>query len=63
MYLFERLSKNTRVVFAVLYKFFQNEARFPYEKTEVPKSVVEFIAKQIDIDPNLFDLMRSKTRK
>ncbi|SHE40489.1 Transposase and inactivated derivatives, TnpA family [Seinonella peptonophila] len=48
-------SGETRIGFAVLYKFFQNEARFPYKKTEVPKSVVEFIAKQIDIDPILFD--------
>ena len=41
----------TRIGFAVLFKFFQYEARFPTHKYEVPKAVINYIAKQIDAQP------------
>lgn len=44
----------TRLGFAVLFKFFQNEARFPYHRNEVPKAVVEYIAKNLRIAPALY---------
>jgi hypothetical protein len=39
--------------FAILFKFFQLEARFPMTKQEVPKSVTSYIAQQLDISPKL----------
>lgn len=44
----------TRLGFAVLFKFFQNEARFPYHRNEVPKPVVEYIAKNLRSAPALY---------
>ncbi|MEQ8192471.1 MAG: DUF4158 domain-containing protein [Candidatus Eremiobacterota bacterium] len=35
-----------RLGFAVIFKFFQQEARFPITKHEIPKVVIDFIAKQ-----------------
>ncbi|MED0673926.1 DUF4158 domain-containing protein [Aneurinibacillus aneurinilyticus] len=43
-----------RLGFAVLLKYFQQEARFPTNEQEIPKITVEYIAKQIDVSPNLF---------
>lgn len=40
-------SSETRIGFAVMFKFFQYEARFPFHKFEVPKTVISYIAKQI----------------
>jgi Transposase and inactivated derivatives, TnpA family len=39
----------TRLGFMVLLKFFQLEARFPNSKNEVPKVVVKYIAKQMQL--------------
>jgi hypothetical protein len=39
----------TRLGFAVLLKFFQLEKRFPYAKNEIPKDVVSYIAKQLQL--------------
>jgi TnpA family transposase len=47
-------SSETRLGFAVMFKFFQNELRFPYRKNEVPKAVVEYIAKQLNIDSTIY---------
>lgn len=47
-------SGETRIGFAVLFKFFQYEARFPTHKYEVPKTVINYIAKQIDSKPELY---------
>lgn len=47
-------SGETRIGFAMLFKFFQYEARFPTHKYEVPKSVIHYIAKQIDSKPELY---------
>lgn len=42
-------SSETRIGFAVMFKFFQYEARFPFHKFEVPKVVISYIAKQIEV--------------
>ncbi len=44
----------TRIGFAVLFKYFQYEARFPINKYEVPKVVINYIAKQIDSSQELY---------
>jgi len=44
----------TRLGFAVLFKFFQYEARFPTQKSEVPKSVIQHIAKGVGVSAVLF---------
>ncbi|WP_339167699.1 Tn3 family transposase [Brevibacillus sp. FSL L8-0520] len=54
MKLIENKTGETRIGFAVLFKFFQNEARFPTHKFEVPKAVIAYIAKQIFSDPELY---------
>lgn len=54
MKLIENKTGETKVGFAVLFKFFQNEARFPTHKHEVPKAVIAYIAKQIFSDPELY---------
>lgn len=46
---------STRLGFAVLFKFFQQEARFPNYKNEIPKEMVAYIAKQFALDRQLFD--------
>lgn len=55
----QKLLKNkvgvTRIGFAILFKFFQNEYRFPNNRNEVPKSVIEFLAKQLELDPKDYD--------
>lgn len=48
-------SGETRIGFAVMFKFFQNEARFPNHKNEIPKVVINYIAKQVHIDAKLFE--------
>lgn len=54
MKLIENKTGETRIGFAVLLKFFQNEARFPTHKFEVPKAVIAYIAKQIFSDSELY---------
>ncbi len=39
----------TRLGFMVLLKFFQGEARFPSTKNEIPRDVVKYIAKQLQL--------------
>lgn len=41
----------TKLGFAVFLKFFQQEARFPSQKGEIPPAVVQYIAKQLNLDP------------
>lgn len=43
---------------SVLLKFFQHEAKFPSKKQDVPKVVVECLAKQLSVSPKLFDEYR-----
>lgn len=45
---------NTKLGFAVMFKFFQYEARFPHSKSEIPKTVIEYIAKQLEMNPDIF---------
>jgi hypothetical protein len=40
--------------FAVLLKYFQQEAKFPSKKQDVPKTI-KYIAKQLGISPDRFD--------
>ncbi len=49
--LLDNLSGSNRLGFALLLKFFQIEARFPLTKQEIPKSVVSYMAKQVDVSP------------
>src|SRR5699024_4868027 len=44
----------TRLGFAVLLKVFQHEARLPIYKHEVPSAIVQYIAKQMKIEPSLY---------
>jgi hypothetical protein len=46
---------STRLGFAVLFKFFQYEARFPFHKREIPKDVVLYIAKQLSLEASLLE--------
>jgi hypothetical protein len=39
--------------FAVWLKFFQQEARFPHSRQEIPKAVVSYLATQLDLSPRL----------
>jgi TnpA family transposase len=39
--------------FAVWLKFFQQEARFPRSRQEIPKAVVSYLAAQLDLSPRL----------
>ncbi|MBN1468276.1 MAG: DUF4158 domain-containing protein, partial [Fusobacteriaceae bacterium] len=39
----------TRLGFAVMLKFFQNELKFPDSKSEIPKAIIKFISEQIDV--------------
>ncbi|MED3330298.1 Tn3 family transposase [Bacillus thuringiensis] len=48
----------SRLGFTVLLKYFQHEARFPIKKSDVPKAVIEYIAKQLNLSSNLFDEYR-----
>jgi len=41
---------NTRLGFAVLLKFFELEARFPLTTDEIPIEVVDFIARQVNVE-------------
>jgi hypothetical protein len=41
----------TRLGFAVLLKFFQYEGRFPRQPHDVPLRIVEYVAQQVDVEP------------
>ena len=45
----------TRLGFAALLKFFELEARFPRHGGEVPRAAVDYLAKQVNVEPSLFD--------
>lgn len=48
-------AEESRIGFAVIFKFFQNEARFPGQKEDVPVAVINYIAKQIGSSQELFE--------
>jgi TnpA family transposase len=41
----------TRLGFALMLKFFELEARFPSNASELPPTAVNYVAEQVDIDP------------
>ncbi|WP_241661688.1 DUF4158 domain-containing protein [Bacillus wiedmannii] len=43
-----------RLDFAILIKYFQQEARSPNDKHDVPTVVVQYVANQIDADADFF---------
>ena len=44
----------TRLGFATLFKYFQYEARFPEDRENLPFSVIEFLAKQLNVSTDQF---------
>ncbi|WP_257346973.1 DUF4158 domain-containing protein [Pseudalkalibacillus decolorationis] len=46
---------NTQLGFAVLMKYFQLEARFPSKLTDIPKTVIDFIARQLRIPLDMYN--------
>ena len=44
----------TRIGFAALLKFFQYEGRFPLDQYEIPKPVIKYLARQIDVSREAF---------
>lgn len=55
-------TNENRLGFAILFKFFQNEGRFPYSKKEIPALVINYIAKQLKYNPVLFQKYELKSR-
>jgi len=48
----------TKIGFAVIYKFFQNNGRFPYSKFEISNELICYISEQIGVDSfyyNVYD--------
>jgi Domain of unknown function (DUF4158) len=43
-----------RLGFALLLKCFQYEGRFPAAKYDIPRSVVDYVARQLKLDPSLY---------
>jgi TnpA family transposase len=43
-----------RIGFALLLKFFELEARFPNHPTEIPETVIPYIAKQVKVSPEKY---------
>jgi hypothetical protein len=54
--------KTTRVGFAVLLKYFQLEYCFPSGKSEVPKNMLHFIAKQLQLPLELYSFYQFDSR-
>jgi TnpA family transposase len=53
--LIEAKKFETRLGFAVLFKYFQHEARFPDAPEDIPLSVVKFLAKHLRVSTEHFD--------
>jgi TnpA family transposase len=47
-------SASLQIGFAILLKFFQYEGRFPVAKNEIPKPIIRYIARQIDVSEEAF---------
>lgn len=45
----------SRLAFALLWKFFELEARFPRHGGEIPKAAVAYVAEQLDVDAEALD--------
>ncbi|MFD0769144.1 Tn3 family transposase [Bacillus sp. CGMCC 1.60114] len=48
----------SRLGFTVLLKYFQQDARFPTKRSDIPRTVVEYIANQLKLSPDRFDEYR-----
>ena len=46
----------TKIGFAVLYKFFQNNGRFPYSKFEISNELICYISEQIGVDSSYYNV-------
>jgi len=55
MALVSNFNQSGKLGFMAMLKFFQMEARFPTSKDEIPLAILEFLAKQLRIDPEKFD--------
>lgn len=44
----------TRLGFAVLLKYFQHTGRFPTRKSDVPRTAVTLLAKQVDVPASAY---------
>ena len=40
---------------ALLLKFFQYEARFPEDQSEIPQQAIEYVAQQLELTPDVFE--------
>jgi hypothetical protein len=45
------ITAHNRLGFAVLLKFFQQEARFPKQPAEVPQTIIDYLAKRLNVPP------------
>jgi TnpA family transposase len=49
-----RRTDSNRLGFAIVLKYFQIEGRFPRRRREVPQAVIEYVAKQLQVTPQLY---------
>ncbi|MEM5673381.1 DUF4158 domain-containing protein [Bacillus cereus] len=52
--LIDNKTRETRLEFAVLLKFYQYQTRFPPQK-ETPEAIINYIAKQLKLNLEIFD--------
>lgn len=45
---------HNRLGFAVLFKLFEHEGRFPQTPTQVPDDIIRYIAEQLSVPPEVF---------
>ena len=55
-------TSENRLGFAILFKFFQTEGRFPYNEEEIHTSIINYIAKQLKLETSLFNKYNLKSR-
>lgn len=48
-------TEHNRLGFAVLFKCFEYEGRFPQNQISVPKDLIRYLAKQLNVAPEVFD--------
>ena len=60
--IFKKKSDETKLGFAILFKFFQSEGRFPVHKNEVPKNVIKYLTRQLKIKAITFNSYNWKSR-
>jgi hypothetical protein len=44
----------TRLGFAVMLKYFELEARFPRHAGDVPRAAIDYVARQVNVDPSRY---------